>query len=352
MHIGATRVRFALRALVVLAATGSAATAAIGCDAGPRDNDTESFTEIETTGFSAGNDSALNPKGSVHVAFNRFLNPYSVIRQSIALRDAFGFSVEAPLVEYDPVLRTMTLRDPGAREWLKDNQFYSITLGIPEGNAELGGVRSVDGAPLATKTVRKSSFFVRSSATLAPVAGQIEYCRDIAPVLNAKCSGGSCHGSSTQGDYRSTAAMGLVLDSAAGIADATVRLARGTNNGGRPNAAAPALRDFGRDMRLIDPSSPATSWIMYKVLIGNYGLEPVPRPAGCSEPLTLPPVLFASSLDAGDAERARLRATVQGNPMPPGRGYAVTFDEARRLSEWIRQGALTGICGTSCGAAP
>jgi len=178
-----------------------------------------------------------------------------VNRQSIGLVDGARMPLSpdlAPVIIYDPIARTVTLLPP-KQPWLTEGQPYTLVLGIPEGDAEQGGVRAIDRATLFADQKREIAFLVgpKTGATIEPT---VSFCREVLPIFTAKCSIPSCHGT---GD---SAAASLVLDTSAGVgATALNRIAQGSNTGGRSSNAPSSGRLFGVDMPIIDPGNPGNS---------------------------------------------------------------------------------------------
>jgi hypothetical protein len=343
------------RASVLCAALICSAFAAAACDAGPRADEAEATTPIAIVGLNVGADLPAAPRGSVQIAFDSFLNPFSALRQSVALRDSSGFIVDSPLVTYDPVTRVLALRNPAsepaapgaANRWLRADQFYTVALGIPEAGAELGGVRAVDGATLDPKATRRFGFFVRESASVESVQPTLSFCRDVQPAFTQKCGGSGCHGTAATGasSPSAQAALGLVLDSAAGVRAAVGSLAREANTGPRSGEATPAPRIFALDMPVVDAGNPGNSWLVYKVLSGAFGTRAAAPTCGVPAVLAAPAITAAGPASA--SARERLSSQMVGRSMPPAAGEnALTWDETRRLSLWIAQGAIVDNCAS------
>jgi hypothetical protein len=144
--------------------------------------------------------------------------------------------------------------------------------------------------------------------------------------------------------------MGLDLASAQGfLATAVAHVAHETEIGDA--IGGPALRSpsrFGVRMAVVDPGSPATSYLIYKLLQKpeNFRLDP-------SEPACA--TGYQAPVDAGGCtapdpdELARLREWfVRGDPMPQdprasdlaGGATSLTRADLLRISGWIEQGAV------------
>lgn len=335
---------------------------ALGCDVGGgRDADTVG-PPVRVLGVNVGDRRPLPADGVIEIAFDRYLLPSSVNRQSLFVVDGAKEPLPpaaTPLVQYDPIARTVTLRGPTS-PWLTEGLPYSLVLGVPDGDAELGGVRALDRATLAPDQPREIAFFA------GPPSGEREpgadLCRDVLPIFAAKCSAASCHG------HGPTAAAGLVLDSPAAISRTAIdKVARGANTGSLPTAREPD-RVFGVDMPIIQPGDPGNSWLLYKVEIAARPTAPSGRsPIACERgggdaPLGFTPRVPAAALPPSPREHATLSDFVLGLPMPlvaPSAPVsyattALTFEEREAIRRWIQgldRGAGLPDCGL-CRATP
>lgn len=286
--------------------------------------------------------------GVVQIAFDRYLLPSTVTRQSVVIVDANRQPLPvdlSPVVVYDPVARTVTLGPP-KRPWLTKGQSYTLLLGIPQGDSDTGGLRAIDRATLADDQTRVIGFLVGEPNGVGFGEPKIDLCRDVLPIFVAKCSAPSCHGSSQ------SAAASLVLDTSSGIEfTARGRVAQGSNTGPLLGTATPPGPHFGVDMPIIDPGNPGNSWLQYKVELGDEPTNPLPPPsitcAGAPQTPAPPPYtpLVASPQAPSDAERTVLDNYVLGQVMPyptldPSASYGdqpLTFDERERIRLWISQ---------------
>lgn len=256
------------------------------------------------------------------VAFDRLLNPYTVTRQAIALRDAFGQAPPSPVVTYDPITRTVTLTSPnGSGPWLLPNQPYKLILGVPKDAADVGGLRAIDGATLERPVVLE---FLTTPAAGAPKKPPVSYREDVAPKLGAACA--SCHHATAVPP--SDAAMGLELDSADALARTAIdrpsrALATGAHAGTAPPSAA-----FGVGMPIVAPGNPGHSALLYRLLAWG---EPARTTA-------LETVAERIHTPLADEEAARLRALLSITAMPP-TAPALDFRDAESLRAWIADGA-------------
>lgn len=306
--------------------------------------------ELHVIGVSVREDKPHFADEAIEVSFDRLLLPSSVLRQSFVIRDAFGVPVESPIVVYDPVLRVVRIEnprlnqaDPSARPWLLDNQPYTLTLGVPKPGEDTGGFRALDGATLDAKSKRQWGFVarVRPVTSMVQNAAADRFCGHVMPIFRAKCV--QCHGPSR-------ADMGLDLSSAVAIQrTAWGRLARTTARGSSSTLPTTLAEGFGRDMAIVQPRSPGTSVLLYKVLLAEPAAESATTPScgGASFLPRAPVVPYLAGLDP--AERGRLGGLLSGNAMPfsdqgsvPGPGLSLS--EQRVLAAWIADGAEAKAC--------
>lgn len=223
----------------------------------------------------------------MQIQFDRMLLPSTVNRQGIALVDANNAPL-LPVVTYDPVARVVTLSPQAGSAWLKPNQPYKVLLHVARTDDDPFGVRAIDRAGLSPKDPNLQIGFLTSAPSGAGTAEPpADYCRDVAPIFQGRCSASSCHGAriagadtSRFGDGLSSPAAGLILETSAGMRQAIGRVANGANTGARATPSSPA-RVFGIDMPVVDPGFPANSWLMYKLLL-----------AAPSDPATVPAATF------------------------------------------------------------
>lgn len=310
----------------------------LSCDDGAREDDLDQNPPLALVGINVGTSTPLRPGAAIELSFDRLLKPSSVVRQSFAVRDAFGEAVDPPVVTYDPVTRVVRIASPKppGEVWLKPDQPYILVLGVPRPNEELGGFRAIDDSPMDANARRVFGFQVRGTeappVTLAPV----DYCRDIKPLFAEKCLG--CH---SAGD-----ASGLDLATPAGIAASIGRIAREASRGPSARTGTAPGRLFGPDMPILDAGNASNSFLLYKVLLNRPGTGET-KTCGPATVVSEPGVRYLP--DPGDAERARLGARVFGQPMPPPPAPGLTDAERRRLSAWIAGGAKTDA---TCNCAP
>lgn len=300
--------------------------------------------------------------GAVQIAFDRYLLPGTVNRQSVVIVDGANQQLApdlAPLILYDPIARTITLSAP-KQPWLTEGQPYKVILGIPEGDADSGGLRAIDRATLDPAQRRDFAFFVGPKAN-RPSEPTVTFCRDVLPIFYAKCATTpTCHVTGER------AAASLGLDTSVGVgATALSRVAQGANTGGRAGLVTTSEKKFGVDMPIIDPGSPANSWLLYKIELARLPVTQQTSPVVCTNGLLETPAKFAfaplatnAQRSSDEIERSILSDYILGREMPfptqsPG-GYAdfaLTFEEREKVRLWIQsmpKGSSVPECG-GCG---
>jgi hypothetical protein len=370
----------------------AAAAWSSGCDQGtPHDAPTRGRTFIRVLGANVGPGKPADTRGKIEIAFDRLLDPQTIVRQSFPLRDAAGNVVASPIVQYDPVTRVVTLANPdvtgSGKPWLDDDQFYTVTVGLPRSDDD-NGVRAIDRAtldPSAPASARTISFFACAASgsqcapglgapVIAPPVPVVSFCDDIFPLFEAEnskiaqgstyrghCSGSACHAAVSAVHLP---AAGLVLQTPEGVAAAIDKPAQGSVRAAKADESLPASRVFGVNMPIIHRGSPGTSWLLYKLL-----LAAPPDPASVPKAQrkecyanSMSPALHAFPTPAAfaplsDAERRILSDYVLGrempypshprvDPDPKNDNYPLTIDEMERVGIWIEQGAPVDLdCG-------
>ncbi|MGO8998601.1 MAG: hypothetical protein ACLQVI_35210 [Polyangiaceae bacterium] len=294
-------------------------------------------------------------------------------RQSFTLEDEAGNYPE-PVVTYDPVTRVVSLSSPNAQPgpWLTPSVTYTVTIGVSAPGDYTGGSgpRAIDNATLTAPVVET----FQAVAPATPTSGAdrtIDFCDDVLPIFQLRCSGGLCHAAPLGND---NPAEGLILETSLGVANTAIgRVSQESNTG--PLAGAPQAqgKTFGVDMGIVTPGNPGSSWLMYKVLLGalrpidatldagvaTCGTDPAPTAV-----LQLPTPQPAATLMLSLSEQGILSEYILGNQMPyplnlpanegtPPEDFAtlpLTFDELERVRAWIAQGANVTDC-TSCPSA-
>jgi hypothetical protein len=355
-----------MRGLAVLAA----AVFAAACDTGSRhDASLGVGPALNVVGFNGdATGGQLPADGTVQIAFDRLLHPASVTRQSFAIRDASGNFLQ-PAVTYDPVARVVTLLNPGGTEaWLVAGLTYTVSIGVSKADDYTGGSgpRAIDGATLAA-AVSKTFQAVAPTAPTPTSDRAIDFCADVLPIFQLRCSGGSCHAAPGQ---VTRPAEGLVLQTAAGVANTALGRSSQESNTGALAKPQVQGRAFGVNMALVDPGNPGGSWLLYKVLLGqlravDQGLDAGVATCGAGGTAPLPVAQTTlpqpTPLITAD-ERARLSEYVLGNQMPyplnlpsstptpitptddESSTLPLTYEELQRVRAWITQGAKTAEC--------
>lgn len=299
---------------------------------------------------------ALVANGRIELAFDRYLVPACITRQTFSLHDQL-MHYQNPIVAYDPVARIVTITPTAP---LQAGQNYVVDIVPPSSPTDTNGLRAIDGATIDPAEATLEFPVVAVGAGMPQATPpNVDFCRDILPLLTT-CAGPSCHGGTPPGP-----AAGLRLDTPLWISTTAVgRAAQAANTGSRAEPA-PAGVHFGVDMPLIDPGSdssggnPGNSWLLYKLLLA------VPTPpstataaAGCdggsSTPTDVSGIHLVPWQPTSDADRvatwvarnASLSDYVQGREMPfPNDPNApldqatapLTIDQLERISRWIAQ---------------
>ena len=298
--------------------------------------------------------------GRIEVAFDRFLLPYCVTRQTFFLKDKSGNEVAGLAggvyqVAYDPVDRIVTILNAQ----LADGQAYELDIATPASPSDPNGLRAIDGATLApaapvtcAPSLTKAALTFVAMASAAPPAAPptVDFCKDIMPIFVGKCLTGACHG---PGPPPSGRAQGLLLDTAADVASTAVGLVAHEANTGARAAAEPPGRIFGVDMPIVDPGSgaptsgdPGNSWLLYKMLMA------VPSAASAADAGSNGPSFHSIvAQPLSDAERAALSNLIPGREMPyptlvgaplSQNSLALSVDDLHHVSQWIAQSRPVG----------
>jgi hypothetical protein len=279
----------------------------------------------------------------IEVRFDRYLLPKTATRQS--LRVFSGTGVGAFLVPtYDVVERVVTYR-PSYGSALLPGLLYTVVLPRPDKDQQGYGFRAYDGAPLAPGTV-PLRFSFRTARRVPPPAepppASDAGCATIDAALEAfarsGCTSSGCHAGND-------AVLGLRLDSADGLrTTALSRVAHETDVGATPGQALVDPSRFGVGMPIVDPGSPATSYLLYKLLVNPANFPGEDGGCRSTHRAELPPSgCFGPSL----GEQRRLRDWfVAADPMPPdGAGVGGSGgDDLRTIQDFILLGAGTPEC--------
>lgn len=333
------------------------------CDQGKQHDAPRLGPHLQLLGANVGPNVPIDARGTIQLAFDRFLLPYSVNRQSVVLREAGGNAVTSPVITYDPAARVVTLRAPVEGPWLVPGQPYVVALGIPNGDDDSGGLRAIDRAtldPSLPPSSRLIGFQTCAEGTscggVPSTPARVAFCNDVLPIFTKHCSAGICH--SAPSDATTGPAASLVLTTSIGVAKTAIgRVAQGSNTGPVAGRAEPPGHVFGVDMPIIAPGSPADSWLMYKLLLAEPRADDAGAPAvrprcyigetpnAPSNPFPGGVVSFAPFTPVAADERARLSDWVLGSAMPYPSSDGVSFAEIERVRVWIEQGAVVEECG-------
>jgi hypothetical protein len=317
---------------------------------------------IHVIAANVGTNVPLPNNGVIKVAFDRYINPLTLNRQSIALRDLFGNAPDSPIVQYDPVTRTATISNPGpSPDWLIVGQAYELSFPVA---AEAGafGLLAIDGATMDPATPKIAFTVAKVDPNLVTKLPVIDFCKDIRPLFMATrtdapnvqglCSQAACHGATSKDNY---SAMGLVFSSPEGIRHTAINVEAEETTTAALSVSISAQNTFPVGMPIIEPGDPGHSYLIYKLLLPDLNGAPDGTGAGFSYTMSCgpvtPPFDYGPNPHLASAdEAARLAALVPGRRMPwgdpdkngifgLGGGTPLTLDELERLSVWILQGA-------------
>jgi hypothetical protein len=166
---------------------------ALGCDQGAQRDEKQTgagaYLQVVAQNVSVG--VALPPDGRIELAFDRYLLPGSIARQTFVLRD-LRMNSFTPTVAYDPVARIVTITPPAGS--LQADQTYALNIASASSQADLNGLRSIDGATIDPRFAR-IDFPVRAADAGAPQSAPptVDFCRDILPIFKRSCLGTACH---------------------------------------------------------------------------------------------------------------------------------------------------------------
>lgn len=325
--------------------------------------------------------------GVIQIAFDRYLLPSTITRQSYLVLDANRqpLGIAALRTIYDPVARTVTITGPDGpgKPWLTPDQTYHLVLPVAAGEDDLGGFRAIDRAKL---TVAKDYTFRAGPPTgVTEIDPPVDFCGTVLPLFTMKCGTSECHGLQ---NGNSRTASSLILTTSEGVRVTAIgRVAQAANTSARSYTPEPPQRLFGVNMALIQPNDPGSSWLMYKVeLAAHPRIDAGPKPtyictprggvasndAGASDGGvgvgSFAPLALNARIEADEIERAILNDFILGRempyPAPPAQlipvpttrnpnpsNYArtpLTFEEREQIRIWIARGAPTEDCG-GCG---
>jgi hypothetical protein len=290
----------------------------------------------------------LPANAPLEITFNRALNPSTIVRQTVQLRDSSGVPTDPPVMGYDPVSKRVSISSSGSSEvpWLKAGQFYKVLLATPTADGKTAGIRAIDGASISTETPREFGFFVHAPSVERREGEWVGFCDHVLPVLRVACGSAQCHGSNSPADS-SKAAMGLLLDSREGLQrTALSKVARTTNHGPRSGKALPFASDFPRDMPIIDPGNASNSYLLYKVLLAVPGNGFAEQTNSCAVSQRAPRIPAAAPWTEEERQVLGNLLGTNAMPLPHGgpRSLGLSVNEMEVLRVWISQGAATEDC--------
>jgi len=307
-----------------------------------------------------GPSTTLPEDGVIAVTFDRYLNPSTVNRQGIALRDEFGNAPDSPLVDYDPVTRVVRFSNPNpGQPWLTVGVPYELQFPIATDDAASFGLRAIDGATI-DPTQPSIGFTIAPPSGNPPQDPTIDFCNDVFPIfaahrpgsaLSGLCASASCHASGA-------APQGLALDYGGAIQTTAIgveAVETSTSSASTPSSPEPA---FPTGMPIIDPGNPGDSYLLYKLLLpgdGPTAQKPFAYTLACGATPT-PPFDYGPSPELATSDEAsRLAGHVLGARMPWGDpddagasfhfpGTQLSIDDLERIRLWITQGANVADC--------
>jgi hypothetical protein len=328
-----------------------------GCDLGPRDNAPGHGPALHLiASYPADGQGENAPIGAevtcddptpdcpvptnvvIQLRFDRFLLPNG-LNWGVSLYSgnppANGIGLR---VEYDMIERVASYRPT---RLLQPNTLYTVQLVTYPNPGQ--GFWAFDRAPLEeTELPLRFSFSTGNGPRTEPAlpAPPPDTCETMLQGPLGSCA--SCHMTAPS----SSPPMGLDLASPAGLRYTAIRqVAHQTETGN--SAVGPGLESparFGVQMNIVDPGSPATSYLMYKLLRKPENFAPA---ADCVTGHHAP----VSELDCQpppEDELTRLREWfVLADPMPKDArsttgetiAAAITRDDLVRFSAWIENGA-------------
>jgi len=290
-------------------------------------------------------DCAVPTNAAIELRFDRFLLPRG-LDWGVSLYSgnppANGVGLR---VEYDMIERVVVYRPTRS---LVPNTLYTVRIFTYPSPGQ--GFWAVDDAPLEEAGVPfRFSFSTGAGPRSLPAPASLpaDTCETMIQGPLATCT--SCHVTKPNADTTppsSVPPMGLDLSSPRGFYYTAIgQVAHQTETGN--NAASAGLQSparFGVQMNIVDPESPATSYLMYKLLRKAENF----RPTGDCVTGYHPPVSELDCQPPSDDELFRLREWwVLGDPMPKdgtsSMGEAIpaatTREDLLRISKWIAAGA-------------
>jgi hypothetical protein len=281
-------------------------------------------------------DCGVPTDSTIELRFDRHILPSTAVRQSIVVYSGSAEAFVFLQPEYDVVERVVAYRLPAGAA-LRPRTLYTVEL-VQPGDASANGFRAVDGAPLAEGPIphRYSFLTARGPRLEAPLREPPPSCEEVLSVVrNAGCTNAGCHTSTSNHDPP----MGLDLDGLPQLRSIVGRVARQTETGALVGTPMVDPVRFGVSMPLVQPGSPGTSYLVYKLLRhpANYRASAACSPDGGPS---------ISELDGGcrvldSAENACLRepcGSCYRAPLGLDECLPMSADESERLREWFVRG--------------
>jgi hypothetical protein len=244
--------------------------------------------------------------------------------------------------EYDVVERVVTFRIRGGGHF-EPTLLYEVDILAGE-----GGFRAYDGAPLAEAGSapgipfadggHRFHYSFRTGTTVSPTpppTPTAPTCADFMRVL----SGGTCLDCHFMG---LDPFMALRLGTAHDLQQTAIgRVAHETDIGPAGGTVLVDPPRFGVGMAIIAPGEPASSYLLYKLLVNSESYSP----DGCTSihPVALP---AGHCISPGQEEISRMQDWfVRLSPMPPAdEGEPLPLPDVRLVQDYIRAGAPLGGC--------
>lgn len=263
--------------------------------------------------------------------FDRWLLPSTATRQSISLYVDQSTFVQFTQPTYDLITRTVTYRPSGG---LAQGLVHLLELGDSATDPNGWGFTAYDRQPLSRDNLPDIIVFRtgKADAAVEPVPRERTSCRDaLLAFSRAGCASSHCHGT-VDGN---TPLAGLSLDTARGLRATIGKVALATDRGGDSGRATVMPERFGFNLPLIEPSQPAMSFLLYRILLGRDAYRNARGRFEVSPP------------SVEELERATTWFGAMG-PMPPDAvGYpegVSPIELARTVQGWILDGADTSHC--------
>ena len=248
----------------------------------------------------------------ITLRFDRYLRASTAVRQSISVYAGDpSKSIGLLRPEYDMVERVVVYR---LTSFLEPGTLYTVEV-LSANSPAAYGFQAFDGAPLEGGAVPlKFYFFTQRNRDWLPQLPlePVPSCERILEIFaRAGCADGGCHGGAIP-------SAGLLLDGPQSFNETALnQVARQTEIGAVVGVPLQDPVRFGLQMPIVDPGQPANSYLVYKLLRGefSYWLGP-DDPGSCSSRYTVG--LGPDCVPPPESELTRLREWfVRGAPMPP-----------------------------------